>query len=337
MALDRSAGFPIGRFAAVGNDDHGDRADGVRRLAYNLRWKPDFLYFFRCNPLKSPEFGRIKPSKSKEIQGFLFGFIWFSLDLLARKSPSGCIRGAAPAPLICLLRSGKCSANVPTVDEPRRGADMVARVSTVAFEGVEARPVDVQVQIAAGTVAFTIVGLGDKAVAELRERVRSALIASGPRAAGQAHHRQPRAGRHAEGGQPLRSADRARGDGGDRRHSLRRARRLRGDRRARARRRDQRRRRGAAGGDRRQRRRQGPDLPRPLRPRGGVGVGRSRDPRAPLADPARQPLQGRAGAVPPRAGARAPRPDRSRTCATSRARRAPSGRSRSRRPAATTS
>src|ERR1700731_2030471 len=56
---------------------------------------------------------------------------------------------------------------------------MVARVSTVAFEGVEARPVDVQVQIAAGTVAFTIVGLGDKAVGESRERVRSALIASG--------------------------------------------------------------------------------------------------------------------------------------------------------------
>ena len=56
---------------------------------------------------------------------------------------------------------------------------MVARVSTVAFEGVEARPIDVQVQIALGTVAFTIVGLGDKAVGESRERVRSALIASG--------------------------------------------------------------------------------------------------------------------------------------------------------------
>jgi hypothetical protein len=55
---------------------------------------------------------------------------------------------------------------------------MVARVSTVAFEGVEARPVDVQVHIAAGAVAFTVVGLGDKAVAESRERVRSALIAS---------------------------------------------------------------------------------------------------------------------------------------------------------------
>src|ERR1700674_4096777 len=56
---------------------------------------------------------------------------------------------------------------------------MVARVSTVAFEGVEARPIDVQVQIAPGAVAFMIVGLGDKAVAESRERVRAALIASG--------------------------------------------------------------------------------------------------------------------------------------------------------------
>ncbi|MBZ6076699.1 YifB family Mg chelatase-like AAA ATPase [Microvirga puerhi] len=56
---------------------------------------------------------------------------------------------------------------------------MVMRVSTVAFEGIEARAVDVQVQIAAGNVAFMIVGLPDKAVAESRERVRSALIASG--------------------------------------------------------------------------------------------------------------------------------------------------------------
>ena len=54
---------------------------------------------------------------------------------------------------------------------------MVARVATLAFEGVEARPVDVQIQISSGTVAFTIVGLGDKAVGESRERVRAALIA----------------------------------------------------------------------------------------------------------------------------------------------------------------
>ena len=56
---------------------------------------------------------------------------------------------------------------------------MVTRVSTVAFEGIEARAVDVQVQISAGNVVFMIVGLADKAVAESRERVRSALIASG--------------------------------------------------------------------------------------------------------------------------------------------------------------
>src|ERR687893_383063 len=56
---------------------------------------------------------------------------------------------------------------------------MVTRVATVAFEGIDARPVDVQVQISSGNVAFTIVGLADKAVAESRERVRSALIASG--------------------------------------------------------------------------------------------------------------------------------------------------------------
>lgn len=56
---------------------------------------------------------------------------------------------------------------------------MAVRVATVAFEGVEARPVDVQVQISPGSVVFNVVGLGDKAVAESRERVRAALIASG--------------------------------------------------------------------------------------------------------------------------------------------------------------
>ncbi len=56
---------------------------------------------------------------------------------------------------------------------------MVARVSTVAFLGVEAVPVDVQVQISSGVVAFTVVGLPDKAVGESRERVRAALFACG--------------------------------------------------------------------------------------------------------------------------------------------------------------
>ncbi len=56
---------------------------------------------------------------------------------------------------------------------------MVQRVTTVAFEGIEARAVDVQVQVAPGLPAFNIVGLPDKAVSEAKERVRAALIASG--------------------------------------------------------------------------------------------------------------------------------------------------------------
>jgi len=56
---------------------------------------------------------------------------------------------------------------------------MVQRVTTVAFEGIEARAVDVQVQVAPGLPAFTIVGLPDKAVSEAKERVRAALVASG--------------------------------------------------------------------------------------------------------------------------------------------------------------
>jgi magnesium chelatase family protein len=56
---------------------------------------------------------------------------------------------------------------------------MVSRVSTVAFEGIEAVPVDVQVMISPGKAGMHIVGLPDKAVAESRERVQAALHASG--------------------------------------------------------------------------------------------------------------------------------------------------------------
>jgi hypothetical protein len=52
-------------------------------------------------------------------------------------------------------------------------------VATVAFEGIEARAVDVQVQVVPGLPNFIIVGLPDKAVSEARERVRAALTASG--------------------------------------------------------------------------------------------------------------------------------------------------------------
>lgn len=54
---------------------------------------------------------------------------------------------------------------------------MVARTYTVAFEGVEAKIVEVQCAVSPGMPAFTIVGLPDKAVSEARDRIRSALSA----------------------------------------------------------------------------------------------------------------------------------------------------------------
>src|ERR1019366_228269 len=56
---------------------------------------------------------------------------------------------------------------------------MVVRVATVAFEGIDAKPVDVPVHLSGGSVVFGLVGLADKAVGESRERVRAALNASG--------------------------------------------------------------------------------------------------------------------------------------------------------------
>jgi len=54
---------------------------------------------------------------------------------------------------------------------------MVARAFTVAFEGVEARIVEVQCALSPGLPHFGIVGLPDKAVSEARERVRAAMAA----------------------------------------------------------------------------------------------------------------------------------------------------------------
>jgi magnesium chelatase family protein len=56
---------------------------------------------------------------------------------------------------------------------------MAATVATVAYLGLEARSVEVQVQLSSGLPKFTIVGLADKAVAESRERVRAALASIG--------------------------------------------------------------------------------------------------------------------------------------------------------------
>jgi magnesium chelatase family protein len=55
---------------------------------------------------------------------------------------------------------------------------MLARVTTFAIDGVEPRRISVEVDIRPGLPAFTIVGLGDIAVRESRERVRSAILNS---------------------------------------------------------------------------------------------------------------------------------------------------------------
>ena len=61
----------------------------------------------------------------------------------------------------------------------RAQSSTMAIANTFAFNGIEAVPVEVQVQIAPGTPALVLVGLPDKAVGEARERVRAAFAAMG--------------------------------------------------------------------------------------------------------------------------------------------------------------
>ena len=56
---------------------------------------------------------------------------------------------------------------------------MTTHAPTIAFSGIDCLDIDVQVQVAAGLPAFTIVGLPDKAVGESRERVRAAFNSIG--------------------------------------------------------------------------------------------------------------------------------------------------------------
>src|ERR1700676_5352543 len=64
---------------------------------------------------------------------------------------------------------------------PVRSAErgMQAKVRTVSFQGIDVVPVDVQVLVAPGQLAFAMVGLADKAVGESRERVRASFRALG--------------------------------------------------------------------------------------------------------------------------------------------------------------
>src|SRR5438067_185192 len=79
-----------------------------------------------------------------------------------------------------------CNASVPIgwsppppARAPRTVAAVLASVTTFAISGLEPRRVTVEVDIRPGLPAFRVVGLGDAAVREARERVRAALLNSG--------------------------------------------------------------------------------------------------------------------------------------------------------------
>src|SRR5437764_955343 len=56
---------------------------------------------------------------------------------------------------------------------------MTANLKTSAITGIDARAVDVEVQCRNGQGKFTIIGLGDSAVKESRDRVTSAIKQAG--------------------------------------------------------------------------------------------------------------------------------------------------------------
>ncbi len=55
----------------------------------------------------------------------------------------------------------------------------VCRVRSLSLFGIDALPVEVEVDVGAGLPGFSIVGLPDTAVQEARERVRVAISNSG--------------------------------------------------------------------------------------------------------------------------------------------------------------
>src|SRR5574339_346709 len=56
---------------------------------------------------------------------------------------------------------------------------MLARVRSAAVLGIEAAPVNIEVDVSFGLPAFTVVGLPDTSVRESRDRIRSAIRNSG--------------------------------------------------------------------------------------------------------------------------------------------------------------
>ncbi len=94
---------------------------------------------------------------------------------------------------------------------------MLASLRSAALFGLDAIPVDVEVDVTFGLPALVLVGLPDASVRESRDRVRSAIRNSGFEFPLQARHGQPRARRRPQGRHGVRPPDRARRPGRDRR------------------------------------------------------------------------------------------------------------------------
>ena len=78
---------------------------------------------------------------------------------------------------------------------------VLARALTSAVVGLEPRRVEVEAHlVAADLPAFSIVGLADRACQEAKHRVQSGIVNAMLAWPGKTDHRQPRAGRAAEGG-----------------------------------------------------------------------------------------------------------------------------------------
>ena len=56
---------------------------------------------------------------------------------------------------------------------------MLAKTTSAAVLGVDAHPVDVEVDLASGLPAYATVGLPDAAVKESKERIRAAISNTG--------------------------------------------------------------------------------------------------------------------------------------------------------------
>ena len=92
----------------------------------------------------------------------------------------------------------------------RRSGTMLAKLSSYTLVGIDAAPVEVEVDVSSASMPKTVlVGLAEAAVRESTHRVERALVNSGYRRPDRSGRDQPRPGRSQEGRRRVRPADRA--------------------------------------------------------------------------------------------------------------------------------